>query len=121
MTQNAAGNIRASASLAASATSTTSTFDVSAKFGVQAQIGVTFGTVAATSGLQVDIYRSIGSTPVVDTLPITSLVIPAVASTTSSRSIELGTGKYQFKVTNLDATNSVTLVYITGDTIDAVA
>jgi hypothetical protein len=121
MTLNAAGNIRSSASLAAGANSTSSTFNVSTKFAAQIQIGATFGTLAATNGLQIDIFRVIGSTPVVDNIPIVSFVMAGVASTARALSVELSTGQYQIKFTNLDATNGLTLVYATADTIDTVA
>ncbi len=121
MTQNTAGNIRSSASLAASGTSTTSTFNASGKFEEQIQIGATFGTVATTNGLQVDVLRVIGSTPVADTIPVITFVLSGTASTSKAVSLALPTGQYQLKFTNLDATNGLTSVYATGDTVDAVA
>jgi hypothetical protein len=119
MTANAAGNLLASASIAAGANATYNV-DVSAKFANQIQHTVTFGTVATTAGLRVDVFRRIGTGPVVDTQAMLSHVITAVASTTKVRSLELPTGRYQVSLTNLDATNGVTAVSATGDTIDSV-
>jgi hypothetical protein len=119
MTFNAAGNLLPSASLAASA-STNFTFDVSAKFEGQIQFGATFGTIAAVAGLQVQVYRRIGSTPVPDTVPATAFTLAAVAGA-QAQSIALGVGRYRFVVTNLDGTNGLTSVYATADTVDAVA
>jgi hypothetical protein len=119
-TGNSAGNLLTSTTIAASA-STTFNVDLSAKFEGQVQVGVTFGTVAATAGLQVQVFRRVGSGPAVDTAAVTQFVIAAVASTTSLQSFALPTGRYQVKLTNLDATNSVTSVSATDDTIDAVS
>jgi hypothetical protein len=120
MTINAAGNVLASASIAASGT-TTANVDVSSKFEVQIQVQTTFGTVAATSGIQIDVFRRIGTGPVVDTVPIQTMTITSTASTTKDLSLALPTGKYQVKLTNLDATNGVTATSITGDTVDGVS
>jgi hypothetical protein len=114
-----AGNLLASATIAAGG-NTTFDVDYSAKFEGQVQIAVTFGTVAATSGLQIDVFRRIGSGPAVDTEAISTLTIPSTASTTKDKSFALPTGRYRVKLTNLDATNSVTSVSATDDTIDGV-
>jgi hypothetical protein len=53
MTFNAKGNVLNAASVAAAGTNTQQV-DASAKFEVQIQVEVVFGTVAATSGVQVD-------------------------------------------------------------------
>lgn len=117
---NAAGNLLASTSISASA-STSFNVDLSAKFEGQIQIGVTFGTVAATAGLQVQAFRRIGSGPANDTNAVTTFFIPAVASTSSLQSFALPTGRYSIKLTNLDASNGLTAVTATDDTIDAVS
>jgi hypothetical protein len=120
-TSNAAGNLLASTTIAASGTNSTTNLDASTAFEAQVQVSVTFGTVAATSGLQVDVFRRIGSGPAVDTVAITSFVIASTASTTVKQSFALPTGRYNIKLTNLDATNSVTLVTLTDDVVTSVA
>ncbi len=120
MTTGSAGNVRSSATLAASGTANYD-IDYSTVYEAQIQVGGTFGTVAGTSGIQIDIFRRIGTTPVTDTVAVFSTIISSTASTTKARSIALSTGKYNIKITNLDATNAVTSVYITGDTISSIA
>lgn len=120
MTFNAKGNVVNNATLAASA-SRTDAVDASAKFEVQVQVEVAFGTVAATSGLQVDVYRRFGAGPTDDTISILTFTIPSTASTTKDQSFALPTGKYDIKLTNLDATNSVTALYVTTSTVDSIA
>ena len=117
-TSHSAGNLLASGSLAASA-NTTFNVDYSAKIGGFIQIAVTFGTVAATSGLQIDVYRRIGSGPVTDTESAMTFLIPSTGSTTKDKSFALPTGRYQIKLTNLDGTNGLTGVSGTDDTIDS--
>lgn len=120
MTHNAANNGVNIASLAASG-SQSFTLVVDNVFEVQCQISVTFGTVAATSGLQVSIFRQIGSTPVTDNVAITLFTIASVASSTQIQSFSLPTGKYSVTLKNLDATNAVTSVTATFDTVSSVA
>lgn len=120
-TSNAAGNLLASTTIAASGTNSATNLDLSAKFEGQIQLSATFGTVAATAGVQVDVFRRIGSGPAVDTVATTSFVLAATVSTTKLVSFALPTGRYNIKLTNLDATNSVTAVTLTDDTIDSVA
>lgn len=120
-TSNSAGNLLASATIAASANNATTNLDLSAKFEGQIQFVGAFGTVAATAGIQVDCYRRIGSGPVNDTISAVSFVIAAVASTTVKQSFVLPTGRWNIKLTNLDATNSVTTVTLTDDTVDAIS
>lgn len=108
MTFNTAANVLSSASLAASGT-ITANLDFSSKFEGQVQVWNTpGGTVAATSGVQVDVFEAVDSTPNYDTIACYSMVIPSVVSTAARATIKLGTGKYQIKLTNLDATNAVT-------------
>ncbi len=52
--------------------------------------------------------------------PIVDFTIPTTVSTAVYQSFALPTGKYDIKLTNLDATNAVT-VEITSSTVDAVA
>lgn len=119
-TGNAAGNIRSSASLAASATDNANV-DYSGKFEAQVHVKNTpGGSVAATRGLRIDVYRRYGTTPTTAESVLFSITLPsAAASTAESSDFSLPTGKYNIKVTNLDATNAVT-VEITADTVDSV-
>lgn len=120
MTFNAFGNIVNAGALAASATAT-SAVDASAKFEVQIQVQAIFGTVAATSGLQVDVFRRFGAGPTDDTISVTTFTIPSTTSTTKDQSFALPTGKYDVKVTNLDGTNALTSYSITTSTVDSIA
>ncbi len=119
MTFNAKGNILNGQSIGASGTNT-SAIDASAKFEVQVQVEAVFGTVAATNGCQVDVYRCFGAGPTDDTISVLTFVIPGTASTTKDQSFALPTGKFDLKITNLDGTNSITCS-VTTSTIDAVA
>lgn len=120
MTFGSAGNVRASASLAASA-SASYNLDYSAKIEGQVTVKATFGTVAATAGLRVEFLPRYGSGPADSTIASLTYTIPAVGSTTASKTFYLSTGKYVNKVTNLDPTNAITAVEITGDTVDGIA
>lgn len=119
MTFNAKGNLQSNQTITASGTLST-TVDGSAKFETEIAIEVVFGTVAATSGIQVDVFRNFGSGPTTDTISILTFVIPSTASTTKDQSFSLGPGKYSVKLTNLDGTNSVTGVYVTSTTWDSI-
>lgn len=121
MTFNAAGNALASQSLALNA-SVTFNLDLSAKFEGQLEVEANFGTIAATAGLRINIFPGIGSTPTYSTTnPNFTYTLPAVAGLQRSPKIFLPTGKYQVQLTNLDATNGLTTVAATNDTVDAVA
>lgn len=119
MTTGSAGNALASAPLAASGT-TNFNVDFSAVFEGQIQVGATFGTIAATAGLRIDVYRRIGTTPVNSTVAMLSITLAAVSGA-KSLDLALATGKYNVVLTNLDATNGLTAVYATDDTIPAVS
>ena len=123
MTFNTAGNALASQSLANAGT-VTFNLDLSAKFEGQVEVKVVEGgTVAATAGVRVDVFAGYGSTPTYTTVnPNFTMTVPAGTATVTvySPKIYLPTGKYQVKLTNLDATNAVT-VEATMDTVDAVA
>lgn len=120
MTFNSAGNIRSSASLPAAATAN---YDVDYSGKLEALIHVKNtpgGSVSGTRGLGVDVSRRYGSTPTTGESPIMTFVLPSTApSTAESLDFALGPGKYNIKITNLDASNAVT-VEITGDTVDNV-
>lgn len=122
MTVNhAAGNLLASTTVNAGTSTTTFDVDYSAKIEGQIQIAATFGTVATTAGLQVDVFRHIGVTPGIDTQAMTTIVIVATGSTTQRKSVALPTGRYRLQITNLDATNNVTGVTATDDTLDGIS
>ena len=110
VTYNSQGNVvAAGTSLAASATSSGVTVDVSSSsLGTYLSVTVTFGTVAATSGVVIAIYFAGDSTPHFDTTPAYNPQIISVASTTKQLTSLLPTGKYSITVQNLDATNAVT-------------
>jgi hypothetical protein len=120
MTFNTAGNVRSSASLSAGANASYN-LDYSTKIEGQVTVKSTpGGTVAATNGCKIELLPRYGSTPSDSTIPAISYTIPSVASTAASKTLYVGTGKYVVKVTNLDATNAIT-VEITGDTVDGIA
>ena len=116
-----AGNVIASASLGASATTNSSTaMDFSAGF--QGQIHVLNtpgGSVAATRGLKIEIFRRYGTTPTTAQTAMYTYTLPSTtASTAESVDIFLDTGVYNIKLTNMDASNAVT-VEITSDKVSA--
>jgi hypothetical protein len=120
MTFGAQAGALSSQSLAASGT-VTFDVDASAKFAVAVQVKDTGGgSVAATNGLKIEVFRLFGAGPTADTIAVTSFAITTVASTASYQSFELPTGKYRVKLTNLDASNAVT-VEATAATVDSVA
>jgi hypothetical protein len=108
-TGGADGNVRTSASLAANTSETiTTALDFSAKPG---------GTVAATRGVRCEFLPRYGTTPTTTTLPAISYDLPsAAASTAESKMFYLGTGLWALKLTNLDASNAVT-VEVTADNV----
>jgi hypothetical protein len=120
MTFHAAGNLFAPAPLGAGA-STTFDVDYSGKVEGFIQIAATFGAaVDVVSGIQIDIRRRIG----VGNLPDTQSAglpgfVAAIASTTQRKSFPLTTGRYQIRLTNLDAVNGVTDVGATDDSVDS--
>jgi hypothetical protein len=116
-TGNSAGNIHASASLAAGA-NTNDNYDGSAVFETQVHVKNTpGGTVAATRGLRVDVFRRYASGPTTGESPMLTFFLPSqTASTAESLDFYLPTGKYNIKITNQDASNAIT-VEITGDTV----
>jgi hypothetical protein len=119
-TFNAQAGLLASGSLAASGTSTTA-LDISTKFEAQIQVKNTGGgSVAGTNGLQVDVFRRFGAGPTDDTISILTFIITTTASTTKYQSFTLPTGKYDIKLTNLDASNAIT-VEMTSTTVDTIS
>lgn len=121
MTFNTQANALSSQSLAGAA-NITFDVDASAKFEVQVQIkDARSGSVSATTGLKIEVFRLFGAGPTVDTEPIGGPIqIASVASTTKYLSFALSTGKYRIRITNLDATVAST-VEATTSTIDSIS
>lgn len=113
------------ASIAASASVDTgaNAINYSAVFEAQLQVYVTFGTVAATSGLRVRVYRAVDTATgsVFDTEPFMDFTISSTTSTSKIAPFTLPTGLYKIQVTNLDATNAITNVKILAATISEIA
>ncbi len=114
-TANTAGNIHTSASLAASGTANDN-YNGSAVFETQVHVKCVAGTVAATNGIRVDVYRRYGATPTTAESPFLTYTIPQTGSTTTTLDFFLPTGQYNIKYTNLDTSNAVT-IETTGDTV----
>lgn len=111
VTYNSAGNILAtSTSIAASGSNSAGVVDFSTNsLGGWVQFTDTGGgTVAATNGLQVQVFPAGDGTPNYDTVAMVTIAITTVVSTASRQSVLLPTGKYSIKLTNLDATNAIT-------------
>ena len=122
LTAGTVGGALASQSLAAGAT-VTFNLNLSASWEGQLIVGCTFGSVSTTSGLRIDIFPGYGPTPTYATTnPNYSYTIPSNASSArTSPKILLPTGRWQVLLTNTDATNGLTAVSATMDTIDSVA
>jgi hypothetical protein len=120
-TGNTAGNVIASGSIGASGTANADV-DYSAKFEAQIHVKNTpGGSVAATRGLKVEVFRRYGSSPTTGQTAFMTFTLPsATASTAESLDFFLGPGKYNIKLTNLDASNAVT-AEVTGDTLDSLS
>jgi len=116
LTPGTANAIRALSTLAASGTASYD-IDYSAAYGGWLHVIGTFGTIAATNGLQIDIFKYYRSTPTLATNAWQTRVIPGTTSTTKDKDIPLPNGKWSIKITNLDATNALTNVGITSDVI----
>jgi len=111
VTYNTAGNALASQALGASASvSFTVDFSTSSYGGWLQAWNTGGGTVAATNGLQAQILAAGDTTPNYDTIALFAFTITTIASATNRKSILLPTGKYNVKLTNLDATNGITVV-----------
>ena len=76
-------------------------------------------SVSGTAGLQVQAFEGFGTTPTFATIPTQTLIIPSVASTLASATMRLGPGIWKILLTNLDASNAVT-VGVTSNTVDSV-
>lgn len=120
-TFNTAANADASATLAAGA-SRTFNVDVSTKFAGWLVVEGNFGTIAATAGLRIRMFPGYASGPTYSTTnPNYEYVLTAVSGLQRTPRIMVPTGKWQFQITNLDATNGVTVVAATLDTWDAIS
>lgn len=115
-TKGTAGNGLASQSLGAGASVSQFTLDFSAVDEAKVEIGATFGTIAATAGLQILVYSVVGSTPVTATVALPGPGVLKAVAGAQSLVFTLGTGIFKVGLTNLDATNGLTLVYCTYDT-----
>jgi len=113
--------VHASASIAA-ATTANDDVDFSTVFEAQLHVKNTpGGSVAATRGLKVEIFRRYGSGPTTAQSPMITYYLPSTtASVAESIEIFLSTGKYNIKITNLDATNAIT-VEILADTLSSLS
>ena len=113
---NTAGNIHTAASLGNGATANDN-YDGSAVLETQVHVKCVFGTVSATNGVKVEVFRRYGATPTTAETAFLTYTIPGTGSTTVTLDFFLSTGKYNIKLTNLDATNAVNPVEVTGDQI----
>ncbi len=107
-TLNSVGNLLASVTASHTGTLQTFTADFTGVMTGQVQIEDSAGTVAATNGCQVSVYRIF--TTNTDNVPILQFAITSVASTIEFASIELPSGKYSITLKNLDVTNDITVV-----------
>lgn len=112
--------LHTSASLAGGATASDN-LDIRTKFEARVQVKNTGGgTVAATNGLQVDVYRYVDGGTRKDTIAMLTFTIPTTVSVEKEQSFVLPTGHYSVKFTNLDVTNAITVDALY-ETTDAVA
>jgi hypothetical protein len=113
------------ASIAASGSVNTgaNAVDFRTVFEAQCQVWVTFGTVAATNGLRVQIYRAVDAptSSTFDSEAFVDFTIPGTTSTSKKAPVTLGTGLYRFVLTNTDATNAITNVKILAATVSGIA
>lgn len=116
LTPGVANAIRALSTLAASGTASYD-IDYSANYGGWLHIIGTFGTIAATNGLQIELFKYYGTTPTLAVTAWNTWTIPGTASTTKDIDIPVPNGKWSVKLTNLDGTNALTNVGITSDVI----
>jgi hypothetical protein len=122
MTFNAAGNVRASATLAAGGTFTAA-LDFSTKVEGQVTVVVTNGAaIAASHGLQVDFWSGYGTTVAYTNVGAISAMVGQSVNQSSVQSMTfyVPTGKYQIRGSNTDFTNAIT-VEVTSATIDSYA
>jgi hypothetical protein len=112
------------ASMPASGSAITAAIDLSTKIEGQFQTWVTFGTVAATSGLKIEALRAVdqvASARFDSVVAANTFFIPSTTSTSKRGSFALPTGVWELLVTNTDATNAVTNVSIVYATVDGIS
>lgn len=105
--------------LAAGASAAAVDFDVSGcDFAVLQVAGDSGGAIAATNGLQVQLYRRVGQAPNRDSSPlgIGATLVYAAINQTQRKSWELAPGRYSLLLTNKDATNALANVRADLDT-----
>jgi hypothetical protein len=111
-------------SMAASGCAITAVIDLSTKIEGQFQVAVTFGTVAATSGLKIEALRAVdqvASSTFDCRIAANTFFIPSTTSTSKRGSFALPTGVWALLTTNTDATNAVTNVSILYATVDGIS
>lgn len=119
--------LHTSASLAA-ATSATDTLDLSTKFEGQVMYKITAGgTVNATFGVRIDVFEiysgaTYGDAGTATANPNFSITVAGYTASQVAYSpkIYVPTGKWKFKITNLDPSNAVTVEGL-ADTVDSIA
>ena len=112
VTLNTRYNAYGSQTLANAASTTFAVDFSSSSLGGFVQVWDTGGSsVAATNGCQVQAFATADTGPNYDTVAFagTNFTFTTVASTPAAQSFFLPTGKYQIKLTNLDATNAITV------------
>jgi hypothetical protein len=74
--------------------------------------------VASTNGLQVQVFSTSDGGTTYDTVAFggTNFVITTIASTSTPLSFDLPPGQYKIKLTNLDASNAITVEVTLGTT-----
>ena len=104
------GTDAAKQSIAAGASFTSATLDCSVFAGIDIGMEAVFGTVATTAGAKCEVLGSPDNVSF-DTIARLAFTIPAIASTTSQQSLPADPEiKYfKMKVTNLDATNAISV------------
>jgi len=122
LNQTALANI---ATLAASGTSNTgaNALNYTTAFLVHLQVFVTFGTVAATNGLRVRLFRAVdtATSSVFDTVSLIDFTLAGTTSTSVIAPLTVGGGLYKIQVDNLDTTNAVTNVKVLAALISAIS
>jgi hypothetical protein len=116
---------QASIALSGTADTGTTPIDLRTKLEGQFQVYVTFGTVAAVSGLKVEALRAVDvatSSATFDAnVAALTYFISSTTSTSKVGSFTLPTGLWKILVTNTDATNAITNVKILYATVDGIA
>jgi len=110
-TPSTAGNVRASASLAAAGTDNDN-IDLSANYGGWITVlNTPGGTVASTRGLKIELFNRYGDSPTTAATASIVYTLPSATASTAETSprMWIGVGYWNIKITNLDASNAVTV------------